>query len=56
MGGAFLQLEFSGDIGHTHPARFTCEQLDRLKRTVNCTLDNSHNMGNIVLTGTVLQQ
>jgi hypothetical protein len=25
MGGPFLELEFSGDIGHTHPARLPCE-------------------------------
>ncbi len=43
MGGALLQPEFGGDIGHTHPARLTCEQLDRLQRPVNCSLDNSHN-------------
>jgi hypothetical protein len=56
MGRSFLELEFSSDIGHPHPPRLTCEQLDRLKRSVNCSLDNSHNLSNILPIGTVLQQ
>jgi hypothetical protein len=56
MGWTFLQLELGGNVGHSRPARLACEQLDRLQRTVNCSLDKSHSIGNIVLDGTWLLQ
>jgi hypothetical protein len=56
MGWTFLPFEFGGNGGHSHPARLACERLDDLQRTVNCSLDNSHDVGNMVLDGTMLQQ